>query len=67
MITDKALLEVNWALQEAYKIAVHHSGITDWSQEEPERKIEVEKMQIEIAKMILSRLPKSEEEKDLRK
>ncbi len=56
---EKALLEVNWALQEAYKIAVHHAGITDWSQEEkPERKNEVELMQIKIALMILSRLPK---------
>lgn len=55
---EKAILEVNWALQEAYKIAVHHSGITDWSTEKPERKNEVEVMQIKIAKMILSRLPK---------
>ncbi len=54
----KALLEVNWALSEAYKIAVHHSGITDWSTEKPERKNEVEVMQIKIAIMILSRLPK---------
>ena len=55
---EKALLEVNWALQEGYKIAVHHSGITDWSKEKPERKNEVELMQIKIAIMILSRLPK---------
>ena len=61
-LNERALLEVNWALQEAYKIAVHHSGITDWSQEEPERKVEVEKMQIEIAKMILDRLPKNDGE-----
>jgi len=54
----KALFDVNWALQEAYKIAVHHSGITDWSTEKPERKNEVEIMQIKIAEMILSRLPK---------
>lgn len=53
---EKALLEVNWALQEAYKIAVHHSGITNWSLEKPERKNEVEIMQIKIAIMILSRL-----------
>ncbi len=51
--------EVNWALQEAYKIAVHHAGITDWSVEKPERKHEVEMMQMEIAKMLLSRLPKN--------
>ncbi len=53
---EKALLEVNWALQEAYKIAVHHSGITDWSTEKPERKNEVEIMQIKIAELILLRL-----------
>lgn len=53
---ERAILEVNWALQEAYKIAVHHSGITDWSTEKPERKNEVEIMQIKIAIMILSRL-----------
>ena len=59
-LNERALLEVNWALQEAYKIAVHHSGITDWSKEKPERTNEIEIMQIEIAKMILSRLPKSD-------
>ncbi len=59
MSTQTAEREVNWALQEAYKIAVHHAGITDWSQEKPERKHEVEMMQMEIAKMILSRLPKN--------
>ena len=53
---EKALLEVNWALQEAYKIAVHHSGITDWSTEKPERKNEVEIMQIKIAEMILRKI-----------
>ena len=53
---EKALLEVNWALQEAYKIAVHHSGITDWSTVKPERKNEVEIMQIKIAELILLRL-----------
>ena len=61
MITDKAVTEVQWALQEAYKIAVHHFGIIDWSKEKPERQFQVEKMQIEIAIMILSRLPKSKE------
>lgn len=54
-------LEVNWALQEAYKIAVHQAGITSWAEEEPERKHEVEMMQMEIAKMLLSRLPKVRE------
>lgn len=58
-LNERALLEVNWALQEAYKIAVHHSGITDWSKEKKERTNEIEIMQIEIAKMILSRLEKS--------
>jgi len=61
MITDKAVTEVNWALQEAYKMAVHHSGITDWSKENPGRKYDIEVMQIAIAKMILDRLPKSKE------
>ena len=50
------LQEVNWAMQEAYKIAVHHSGITDWSKEDDVRRSEVEMMQVEIAKMILSRM-----------
>jgi len=56
-------LEVNWALQEAYKIAVHQAGITSWSDEKPERKHEVEMMQMEIAKMLLSRMPKPGEKK----
>lgn len=56
-LNERALLEVNWCMLEAYKIAVHHAGIIDWSTEKPERKNEVEIMQIEIAKMILSRLP----------
>ena len=58
MITDTAVTEVQWALQEAYKIAVHTAGITDWSQEVPGRQFQVEEMQMKIAKMILSRLPK---------
>ena len=31
MLNDIAVKEVQWALQEAYKIAVHTMGITDWS------------------------------------
>ena len=54
---ETALLEVNWALQEAYKIAVHHFGIIDWSKEKEERANQIEIMQIKIAVMILSRLP----------
>jgi len=62
LITERAVNEVNWALQEAYKIAVHHSGIIDWSKEKEERTNEIEKMQLDIAKMILSRLPKSDKD-----
>jgi len=51
-------IEVNWALQQAFKIAVHVAGITDWSKEKPGRTHEVEEMQMEIAKMLLSRMPK---------
>ncbi len=53
---DKVLLEVQWALQEAYKIAVHTAGITDWSQEKPGRKYEVETLQVRIAGLILDDL-----------
>ena len=55
-------IEVNWALQQAFKIAVHHAGITNWSEEEPERRHEVEMMQMEIAKMLLSRMPKGKKD-----
>jgi len=50
--------EVNWALEQAWKIAVHHAGVTDWSKEKSWRKHEVEEMQMEIAKMLLMRMPK---------
>ncbi len=55
------ILEVQWALQEAYKMAVKLRGITDWTNdfhENDDRAIaqrEVERYQIEIAKMILGR------------
>ena len=54
-----AIIKVQWALQEAYKIAVHNAGITDWSQEKPERKREIEIDQINIARMILNELERS--------
>ena len=54
-----AIIKVQWALQEAYKIAVHNAGITDWSQEKPERKREVEIDQIKIAEMILNELERA--------
>ena len=53
---EQTLIKVSWALDKAYKIAVHQCGITDWSTEKPHRKNEVERMQIEIAKMILLEL-----------
>ncbi len=61
-MSTQAEMEVNWALQQAYKVAVHVAGITDWSKEKPERKHEVEEMQMEIAKMLLSRMPKGKKD-----
>jgi len=55
-MSTETTMEVNWALQEAFKMAVHQAGITDWSKEKPERTHQVEMMQLEIAKMLLSRL-----------
>ncbi len=53
---DQVILAINWALQEAYKIAVHQAGITDWSQEKPERKHEIEMFQVAIAGILLDEL-----------
>ncbi len=53
---DQVILAVNWALQEAYKIAVHQAGITNWSEEKPERKHEIEVYQVSIAGLILDEL-----------
>ena len=54
---DLALAKVEWALSEAYKIAVHLRGVTDWSTEKPETSRLVEKYQIQIAEMILGKIP----------
>lgn len=51
-----AIRKVQWALQESYKIAVHNSGVTDWSVEKPERKRQVEIDQLKIARMLLREL-----------
>ena len=53
---DKVILQVQWAIQEAWKIAVNTAGITSWSEEKPGRKYEVEMLQMQIAKMILDDL-----------
>ncbi len=53
---DQVIMAVNWALQEAYKIAVHQAGITDWSQEKPGRTHEIEIYQVRIAGLILDEL-----------
>ena len=52
---QKALIETQWCLQEAFKIAVRHRGVTDWSDQVsngPTAERDVEVYQIEIAKMI---------------
>ena len=53
---EAAVLSVQWALQESYKIAVHNAGITDWSIVTNVRKREVEEDQLKIAVMLLGRL-----------
>jgi len=56
---EDSVLLTQWALEKAWKIAVRTAGITDWSitkAEHPEREYQVETMQMEIAKMILSNL-----------
>jgi hypothetical protein len=53
-INQKAISETNWALDKAYKIAVHQLGIQDWSRETEQTKRHCETIQIEIAKMIMS-------------
>jgi hypothetical protein len=53
---DQVKLAVEWALQEAYKIAVHQAGITNWSEEKPERKHEIEMYQVAIAGILLDEL-----------
>lgn len=51
-----AIRKVEWALQEAYKVAVHNAGISDWSKENAIRKRQVEIDQLKIARMILREL-----------
>jgi len=51
-----AVTKVQWALQEAYKVAVHNAGIQDWSKEKHFRKRQVEIDQLKIARMILREL-----------
>ena len=56
---EESVMLTQWALDKAYKIAVRTAGITDWSitkRDNPDREHQVEKMQMEIAKMILSNL-----------
>ncbi len=55
---DLAIKKTQWALQEAYKIAVHNAGITDWSKEEKRtlRKRQIEIDQIKIARILLREL-----------
>lgn len=54
---EKTLLQVQWALQEAYKMAVKLRGVNDWSAIKPlersKAEREVEEYQIKIANMIL--------------
>ena len=50
---ENAVREVNWCFQEAFKIAVKLRGVTDWSDQVSR---EVERYQIEIAKMIQTAL-----------
>jgi len=44
-----AITKVQWALQEAYKVAVHNAGIQDWSKENALRRRQVEIDQLKIA------------------
>lgn len=56
---ETAIMEVNWCFQEAFKIAVKLRGVTDWSDQVragPSAEREVERYQIEIAKMIQTAL-----------
>jgi len=60
-INEEAIMEVNWLLQESYKLAVKLRGITDWgalgngtNYKDAER--DVEKYQLEIAKLISNSL-----------
>lgn len=62
-INTRALNEVDWVLQEAYKRAVKLRGVTDWSgfkttQEHNEANQDVERYQLQIAQMILACLHK---------
>lgn len=54
---EKSLLQVQWALQEAYKMAVKLRGIYDWSTLKPldreKATREVEEYQLKIAELIL--------------
>jgi len=60
----EAILQVEWAIQESYKIAVRLRGINDWtndftsSAKREQAKRAVDKYQLEIAKMILGELGK---------
>jgi len=44
--------QVNYCLQQAYKIAVRVAGITDWSKCDKADQRHVELLQVEIAKML---------------
>lgn len=57
--------EVNYCLQEAYKMAVREMGITDWSLEPIETRDKVATLQVEIAKMIQYALTESKRTKKL--
>lgn len=65
---ENAEAQVNYCLQQAYKIAVRVAGITDWSKiDNPVRLTRhVELLQVEIAKMLndnLNNIPRGSEEK----
>ena len=63
---EESVFMTQWALDKAWKIAVKTAGITDWSvtkAEHPERENQVEIMQMEIAKMILSNINATMERK----
>ncbi len=50
---ENAEAQVNYCLQQAYKIAVRVAGITDWSKTDDRlRDKHVELLQVEIAKML---------------
>lgn len=53
-----AVNNVEWALQEAYKMAVHMRGITDWSKvnDKVEENKLIEDYQLKIAEMIITSL-----------